>query len=120
MLLEANFPLNFTKLWILLLVNLVVVSRMISSNTQVAGLNVPLYLLNPLTQHLVKTWAQTVNTHKKHRVSATSEIILKVMFWDANTKKHQLFSTENLAQYQSSSAKLYWQQMEPSAPRGIY
>lgn len=34
MLLEANFPLNFTRLWILLLV---VVSRKVSSNTLVAG-----------------------------------------------------------------------------------
>lgn len=83
MLLEANFPLNFTKLRILLLVNLVVVSRMISSNTQVAGLNVPLYLLNPFTQHLGKTWVQTVNTHRCTgfcSLSVPSEIILKAVF----------------------------------------
>lgn len=39
-----------------------------------------LYLLNPLTQHLGKTWALTVNTHRCTRVSVPSEITPKAMF----------------------------------------
>jgi len=86
MLLEANFPLNFTKLWILLLVNLVVVSRMVSSNTQVASLTVPLYLLNPFTQHR-KNAGTDCQYSQMHRDYVPSEITLKVSLWGLNPKK---------------------------------
>lgn len=35
------------------------------------------------------------------------------MFWDANTKKHQLLSTENLAQYQLNYTGSRWSLQHP-------
>lgn len=53
----------------------------------VAGLNVPLYLLNPLTQHLGKTWAQAVNTHRSTGSLFPLKSHWRLCLWDANTKK---------------------------------
>lgn len=77
MLLETNFPLNFTKLWILLLVNLMVVSRTVSSNTQVASSSVPVHLLDPLTRHRKNSGADCQYS-EMNRDYVSSEITLKV------------------------------------------